>query len=186
MQNPKTEHSQSYQQNGKNTSLTSLNGLEFHFFSSNQFMEQLMDQKIGTIPWKKLYLNLALNIDFQLIHFTCLKKKENFLHLLMQQIINFLLQIAMNYNSPPFSKKFDIDNMGHAHWYLQGRLIQNNDFSIQLDQSCHMSHIAVLFYLNTTISIYQKKKKKNINPHYQQPSFQQKQTVQKMLLKSKL
>ena len=51
--------------------------------------------------------------------------------------------------------------MGHAHWYLQGRLIQNNDFSIQLDQSRYMSHIAARFlpeYNNTNISKEEKEK----------------------------
>ena len=35
--------------------------------------------------------------------------------------------------------------MGQAHWYLQGRLIQNNDYSVLLDQSRYMSLIAARF-----------------------------------------
>ena len=66
-----------------------------------------------------------------------------------------------NPNSVILKNKFDIDDMGHAHWYLQGRLIQNNDFSIQLDQSHYMSHIAARFlpeYNNINISKEEKEK----------------------------
>ena len=32
-------------------------------------------------------------------------------------------------------KWFDIEDMGMVHWYLQGRLTQNEDYSVALDQS---------------------------------------------------
>ena len=32
--------------------------------------------------------------------------------------------------------------MGMAHWYLQGRLTQNEDYSVVLDQSRYMALIA--------------------------------------------
>ena len=51
--------------------------------------------------------------------------------------------------------------MGLAHWYLQGRLIQNQDFSIILDQSRYMSLIAARFlpqFDNTNIKSEDKEK----------------------------
>ena len=51
--------------------------------------------------------------------------------------------------------KFDVEDMGQAHWYLQGRLIQNEDFSILLDQSRYMALIAARFlpqFDNTNIT----------------------------------
>ena len=35
-------------------------------------------------------------------------------------------------------EQFDIEDMGMAHWYLQGRLTQNEDYSVVLDQSQYM------------------------------------------------
>ena len=42
-------------------------------------------------------------------------------------------------------KRFDIEDMGMAHWYLQGRLTQNEDYSVVLDQSRYMALIASRF-----------------------------------------
>ena len=42
-------------------------------------------------------------------------------------------------------KEFDVEDMGQAHWYLQARLQQNNDYSIVLDQSRYMSLICNKF-----------------------------------------
>ena len=40
---------------------------------------------------------------------------------------------------------FDIEDMGIAHWYLEGRLLQNEDYLIILDQSPYMLLIASCF-----------------------------------------
>ena len=37
--------------------------------------------------------------------------------------------------------EFDVEDMGQAHWYLQARLQQNDDYSIVFDQSRYMSLI---------------------------------------------
>ena len=42
-------------------------------------------------------------------------------------------------------KEFDVEDMGQAHWYLQARLQQNDDYSIVLDQSRYMSLICSKF-----------------------------------------
>ena len=42
-------------------------------------------------------------------------------------------------------KRFDIEDMRMAHWYLQGRLTQNEDYSVVLDQSRYMARIASRF-----------------------------------------
>ena len=42
-------------------------------------------------------------------------------------------------------KEFDVEDMGQAHWYLQARLQQNDDYSIVLDQSRYMSLICNKF-----------------------------------------
>ena len=51
--------------------------------------------------------------------------------------------------------------MGIAHWYLQGRLLQNEDYSIVLDQSRYMALIASRFlpqHDNTNITKEDKEK----------------------------
>ena len=57
--------------------------------------------------------------------------------------------------------RFDIEDMGIAHWYLQGRLLQHEDHSISLDQSRYMALIAAHFlpqHDNTNITKEEKEK----------------------------
>ena len=63
--------------------------------------------------------------------------------------------------------KFDIEDIGQAHWYLQGRITQNNDFSVLLDQSRYMSLISARFlpqFDNVNIKTEDKKKHKSPLP----------------------
>ena len=48
------------------------------------------------------------------------------------------------------SNRFDVDLMGQAHWYLQSRITQHEDFSITLDQSRYAKLVAQR-YLEPTI-----------------------------------
>ena len=56
---------------------------------------------------------------------------------------------------------FDIEGMGIAHWYLQGRLLLNEDYSVVFDQFRYMSLIATCFlpqHDNKTIAKEEKEK----------------------------
>ena len=78
-------------------------------------------------------------------------------------------------------KRFDIEDMGMAHWYLQGRLTQNEDYL--LDQSRYMALIASRFlpqHDNTNVT---KEDKTNMNHHYQPHLSPQRKIVQPTCLK---
>ena len=64
-------------------------------------------------------------------------------------------------------KQFDVEDMGMAHWYLQGRLTQNEDSSVVLDQSRYMVLIASRFlpqHNNTNITNEDKTKQESALP----------------------
>ena len=42
-------------------------------------------------------------------------------------------------------QKFDVKDLGLAHWYLEACIQQNEDYSIGFDQSCYMSLICAKF-----------------------------------------
>ena len=67
-------------------------------------------------------------------------------------------------------KQFDVEDMGMAHWHLQGRLTQNEDYSVVLNQSLYMALIAPRFSHNTTTRM-SPKTRPSMNRHYQLLSY---------------
>ena len=64
-------------------------------------------------------------------------------------------------------KTIDIEDMGMAHWYLQGRLTQNEDYSVVLDQLWYMVLIALRFcpqHDNTNVTKEDKTKRESPSP----------------------
>ena len=65
------------------------------------------------------------------------------------------------------AKRFDVELMGQAHWYLQARLTQHTNYTITLDQSRYMASIANRFlpqHPTTNITTEDKEKYKSPLP----------------------
>ena len=78
-------------------------------------------------------------------------------------------------------KRFDIEDMGMAHWYLQGRLTQNEDYCLINQGMWHSLHQD--FFHNITTQMLPKKTRLNMNHHYQLHLSLQRKSVLPICLK---
>ena len=106
--------------------------------------------------------------------------EERFIFLSVLNTASFMLGLHLGQEMKMGLRGWGV---GMAHWYLQGRLTQNEDYSVVLDQSRYMALIASRFPLNTTTQTLPKKTKPNMNHHYQLLLSLQRKIVQLICLK---